>query len=58
MIMLKLLRWGVSEIIRWAQWNHKDLYKRETGGSKSEKDMMEAEVGVIRGHRPKNTGSF
>lgn len=43
----------VPSITRWAQCNHKGLYEREIGGSKSEKEMMEAEIGMIWGHKLK-----
>lgn len=39
-IKLRILRWGDNpELFGWAQYNHKGLYKRETGVSELEKEM-------------------
>ena len=63
MIKLKILSWrDYNGLSGWAQCNHKNFYKREVGGPKSEKGdvMAEPEVRVMpfahggRSQKPKN----
>ena len=55
------MRWrDYSGLYHWTQCNYKEYYNciREEGTSESERCELEAEIGVMQGHQPKNMNSL
>lgn len=64
-IEFRILRWGMTLDVRWAQWRHKGPYEREAGGQSQRQGARTAEAGAEKtrlprswstGHEPESGG--